>query len=80
MLRQRAADIIKLLFQTVAELGVVIFNALDFGLKDDEERQLSPALENMIDLITSAGKAFLYEVLSGAVLLVGNQTNMLRNT
>jgi len=40
--------------KTVAELGVVIFNALDFGLKDDEERQLSPALENMIDLMTSA--------------------------
>ena len=44
------------MFQTVAELGVVIFNALDFGLKEDEERQLSPALENMIDLMTSAGK------------------------
>jgi len=40
--------------KTVAELGVVIFNALDFGLKEDEERQLSPALENMIDLMTSA--------------------------
>ena len=35
---------------------MVIFNALDFGLKEDEERQLSPALENMIDLMTSAGK------------------------
>ena len=43
------------LFQTVAELGVVIFTALDYGLKDDEERQLSPALENVIDLMTSAG-------------------------
>ena len=44
------------LFQTVAELGVVIFTALDFGLKEDEERQLSPALENVIDLMTSAGE------------------------
>jgi len=43
--------------KTVAELGVVIFNALDFGLKDDEERQLSPALENMIDLMTSADES-----------------------
>ena len=43
-------------FQTVAELGVVIFTALDYGLKDEEERQLSPALENVIDLMTSAGK------------------------
>ena len=42
--------------QTVAELGVVIFTALDFGLKEDEERQLSSALENVIDLMTSAGE------------------------
>ena len=40
--------------KTVAELGVVIFTALDFGLKDQEERQLSPALENILDLMTSA--------------------------
>lgn len=43
--------------KTVAELGVVIFNALDFGLKEDEERQLSPALENMIDLMTSSDES-----------------------
>ena len=47
------------LFQTVAELGVVIFTALDFGLKEDEERQLSPALENVIDLMTSAGEKIM---------------------
>ncbi len=35
---------------------MVIFTALDFGLKEDEERQLSPALENVIDLMTSAGE------------------------
>ena len=28
---------------------------LDFGLKEDEERQLSPALENIIDMMTSSG-------------------------
>jgi len=50
--------------KTVAELGVVIFNALDFGLKEDEERQLSPALENMIDLMTSADED---DDLSGSV-------------
>ena len=45
----------------MAELGVVIFTALDYGLKDEEERQLSPALENVIDLMTSAGIAiFIY--------------------
>ena len=41
----------------MAELGLVIFTALDYGLKDEEERQLSPALENVIDLMTSAGKS-----------------------
>ena len=46
--------------QTVAELGVVIFTALDYGLKDEEERQLSPALENVIDLMTSAGEGSSY--------------------
>ena len=35
---------------------MVIFTALDYGLKDEEERQLSPALENVIDLMTSAGE------------------------
>ena len=44
------------IFQAVAELGVVVFNALDYGLKEDEERQLSPALENILDLMTSAGE------------------------
>ena len=42
--------------QTVAELGVVIFTALDFGLKEEEERQLSPALEHLIDRMTSIGE------------------------
>jgi hypothetical protein len=35
---------------------MVVFNALDFGLKEEEERQLSPALENLIDIMTAAGK------------------------
>ena len=29
---------LNILLQTVAELGVVIFTALDYGLKDEEER------------------------------------------
>ena len=40
----------------IAELGVVIYNALDFGNKTEEERQLSPELEHIIDILTSAGK------------------------
>jgi spire-like protein len=46
--------------QTVAELGLVVFNALDYGLKEEEERQLSPALENLIDIMTAVG-TYLYE-------------------
>lgn len=37
-------------------LGLVIFRALDFGLNDEEERNLSPDLERLIDLMTSAGR------------------------
>jgi hypothetical protein len=44
-----------MVLQTVAELGMVVFNALDFGLKEEEERQLSPALEHLIDTMTAAG-------------------------
>ncbi|XP_037085098.1 protein spire homolog 1-like isoform X2 [Pollicipes pollicipes] len=42
----------------VYELGVVIFRALDYGMKADEERQLSPSLEGLIDAMTSSGRPF----------------------
>ena len=41
--------------QAITELGVVIYNALDFGLKEAEERQLTPGLETLLDLMTSLG-------------------------
>ena len=69
------------LFQTVAELGVVIFTALDFGLKEDEERQLSPALENVIDLMTSAGEkrtAGLKQIHWLKRTILGHKTNCSR--
>ena len=44
------------LLQAVAELGFVIYTSLDFGLNDGEERQLSPGIENLLDLMTSLGK------------------------
>ena len=44
------------LFQAITELGVVIYSALDFGLKEAEERQLTPGLETLLDLMTSLGK------------------------
>ena len=44
------------LFQAIAELGDVIFTALDFGLNHGEERNLSPGIENLLDLMISLGK------------------------
>ncbi|CAL4084507.1 unnamed protein product, partial [Meganyctiphanes norvegica] len=40
--------------KVVAELGVVLYRALDFSLNNDEERDLSPSLNHLIDLMTSA--------------------------
>jgi len=45
--------------QLVSCLGFVIFDALDFGLSDEEERHLSPDLERLIDMMTDAGKLLL---------------------
>ncbi|XP_042893935.1 protein spire-like isoform X2 [Penaeus japonicus] len=38
----------------VSELGVVLYRALDYSLTSDEERDLSPSLNHLIDLMTSA--------------------------
>ena len=38
----------------VADLGVVIYDALDYSLPEDEQRILSPELEEIIDKMTSA--------------------------
>ncbi|TRY61809.1 hypothetical protein TCAL_17229 [Tigriopus californicus] len=40
----------------ITELGLVIYSALDFGLKENEERTLTPGLENLLDLMTSFGE------------------------
>ena len=42
--------------QVISELGLVIYSALDFGLKENEERTLTPGLENLLDLMTSLGE------------------------
>lgn len=39
--------------QVIESLGIVIYKALDYGLKDSEERELSPPLEQLIDLMTN---------------------------
>lgn len=37
----------------MSELGVTIYEALDQGLQDEEERQLSPELEGVLDLMAN---------------------------
>ena len=42
----------------VQELALVMYAALDIGLKEDEERTLTPGLENLLAHMISAGKTF----------------------
>lgn len=39
--------------QVIDSLGVMIYKALDYGLKENEERELSPPLEHLIDMMTN---------------------------
>lgn len=39
--------------QIIESLGIMIYKALDYGLKEHEERELSPPLEQLIDLMTN---------------------------
>ncbi len=39
--------------QLIESLGIMIYKALDYGLKESEERELSPPLEQLIDLMTN---------------------------
>lgn len=39
--------------QIIDSLGVMIYKALDYGLKENEERELSPPLERLIDMMTN---------------------------
>lgn len=40
--------------QMVQSLGFAIYRALDWGLDENEERELSPQLEQLIDLMTNS--------------------------
>ncbi|XP_054020216.1 protein spire homolog 1 isoform X5 [Dryobates pubescens] len=42
------------LLQVIELLGIIIYKALDYGLKDNEERELSPPLEQLIDHMTNS--------------------------
>nr|XP_061789320.1 protein spire homolog 1-like [Nerophis lumbriciformis] len=39
--------------QVIESLGIMIYKALDYGLKENEERELSPPLEQLIDMMTN---------------------------
>ncbi|XP_048085859.1 LOW QUALITY PROTEIN: protein spire homolog 1 [Alosa alosa] len=39
--------------EIIESLGIMIYKALDYGLKENEERELSPPLERLIDLMTN---------------------------
>ncbi|KAK3525457.1 hypothetical protein QTP86_031532 [Hemibagrus guttatus] len=39
--------------KVIESLGIMIYKALDYGLKENEERELSPPLEQLIDLMTN---------------------------
>ncbi|XP_062255836.1 protein spire homolog 1 isoform X1 [Platichthys flesus] len=43
--------------EVIESLGIMIYKALDYGLKENEERELSPPLEQLIDLMTNIGEA-----------------------
>jgi len=38
----------------VAELGLVIYGALDFGIGENEERTISEELSNLLEFMTGA--------------------------
>nr|XP_023669841.1 protein spire homolog 1-like isoform X4 [Paramormyrops kingsleyae] len=42
--------------EMIESLGIMIYKALDYGLKENEERELSPPLENIIDLMTNVAE------------------------
>uniref|UniRef100_A0A3B5N0V5 Spire-type actin nucleation factor 1a n=1 Tax=Xiphophorus couchianus TaxID=32473 RepID=A0A3B5N0V5_9TELE len=46
----------KFLTNVIYSLGVMIYKALDYGLKENEERELSPPLERLIDMMTNIQK------------------------
>ncbi|KAK1806396.1 hypothetical protein P4O66_004914 [Electrophorus voltai] len=40
----------------IESLGIMIYKALDYGLKENEERELSPPLEELIDFMTNVAE------------------------
>uniref|UniRef100_A0A667WL99 Spire-type actin nucleation factor 1a n=1 Tax=Myripristis murdjan TaxID=586833 RepID=A0A667WL99_9TELE len=47
----------QVIHSVIDSLGIMIYKALDYGLKENEERELSPPLEHLIDLMTNTAEA-----------------------
>lgn len=43
--------------EVIESLGIIIYKALDYGLKENEERELSPPLEQLIDQMANTAEA-----------------------
>ncbi|XP_023503980.2 protein spire homolog 1 isoform X9 [Equus przewalskii] len=43
--------------EVIESLGIIIYKALDYGLKENEERELSPPLEQLIDRMANTMEA-----------------------
>ncbi|KAM3858330.1 protein spire homolog 1 [Diretmus argenteus] len=43
--------------EVIDSLGIMIYKALDYGLKENEERELSQPLEHLIDMMTNTAEA-----------------------
>ncbi|XP_061674707.1 protein spire homolog 1 isoform X2 [Syngnathoides biaculeatus] len=43
--------------EMIESLGIMIYKALDYGLKESEERELSPPLEQLIDMMINIAEA-----------------------
>ncbi|XP_077831495.1 protein spire homolog 1 isoform X2 [Macaca mulatta] len=43
--------------EVIESLGIIIYKALDYGLKENEERELSPPLEQLIDRMANTVEA-----------------------
>lgn len=48
---------VSLLAQVIESLGIMIYKALDYGLKENEERELSAPLEQLIAFMTNMAEA-----------------------
>ncbi|KAK2094731.1 Protein spire 1 [Saguinus oedipus] len=51
------ASVEKIFHLVIESLGIIIYKALDYGLKENEERELSPPLEQLIDHMANTVEA-----------------------